>query len=138
MREKWDCRMPDNFDMQGFLNAIVKQDAEKLRGFFAPGALIIWANTNEQFTVDEYIRANCEYPGEWSGSIEDWHIIADNNKRMVFIAKVWNAGGVSCRTVSFIEFSNTDDKLIQRLVEYWGDIEAPPQWRQKMNIGIGG
>ena len=26
--------------------------------------------TNEHFTIDEYIIANCEYPGEWDGIVE--------------------------------------------------------------------
>lgn len=26
--------------------------------------------TNEHFTVEEYIRANCEYPREWDGEIQ--------------------------------------------------------------------
>ena len=64
-------RMPDSIDIYDFFNAIVKQDADRLRTFFEPDAIVIWANTNEQFTVDEYIRANCEYPGAWEGGIED-------------------------------------------------------------------
>lgn len=29
-----------------------------------------WYNTNEHFTVEKFIRANCEYPGQWDGEAE--------------------------------------------------------------------
>ena len=62
-------RMPDSIDIYAFFDAVVKQDAVRLRSFFEPDATIVWVNTNEVFTVDEYIRANCEYPGDWRGGI---------------------------------------------------------------------
>ena len=39
-------------------------------GFDVYDAYVNWHCTNEHFTVDEYIIANCEYPGEWDGIIE--------------------------------------------------------------------
>ncbi|KLU60165.1 hypothetical protein CEB3_c35960 [Peptococcaceae bacterium CEB3] len=63
-------KMPDSIDVHNFFDAIVRQDAVRLRGFFEPDAAVVWANTNEIFTVDEYIRANCKYPGKWQGCIE--------------------------------------------------------------------
>jgi len=65
--------MAYNFDIHDFFKAVIRQDGDKLRTFFEPDALIFWANTNEQLTVDEYVRANCEYPGEWTGLIEDFY-----------------------------------------------------------------
>ena len=41
-----------------------------MKGYFRPDACVRWHNTNEQFTVDEFIRANCEYPGKWDGKVE--------------------------------------------------------------------
>ena len=46
------------------------QDRQAMAGYFRPDAVIRWHCTNEQFTVPEFIRANCEYPGEWDGKIE--------------------------------------------------------------------
>jgi len=131
----WSDLIPDNFNVHDFFDAVVRQDAEKLRTFFEPDALIFWTNTNEQFTVDEYIRVNCEYPGKWNGHIDEWHIIAGYEKKMVFEAKVWNDVGAASRTVSIISFGDTENELIQQLVECWGDVSEPPEWRQKMNIG---
>jgi hypothetical protein len=130
--------MPENFDISSFFNAVIKQDAEKLRKFFKPDAVICWANTNEQFTVDEYIRANCEYPGDWNGRIEEFEIIKNtiHDKKMVVVAKVWDSKGFAARTVSFIDFDGySEDELIDGLTEYWSDIGEPPEWRQNMSIG---
>lgn len=57
-------------DIQGFWDAVLKQDADRMRAYFCRDAYINWHCTDEQFTVEEYIRANCEYPGEWDGKIE--------------------------------------------------------------------
>ena len=130
--------MPHDFNIQDFLNAIVTQDAEKLRTFFEPDADIVWSNTNEQFTVDEYIRANCEYPGTWQGEIESIDIIKNDgwgDQRVVFVARVWDDNGFVARTTSFIDFGDTEHELIQDLVEYWSVPSKPPQWRKDMKIG---
>ena len=44
--------------------------ADRLREFFCDDAYVNWHCTNEHFNVNEYIRANCEYPGEWTGELE--------------------------------------------------------------------
>ena len=33
-------------------------------------ALVRWHNTKEQFTVEEFIHANCAYPGNWNGVVK--------------------------------------------------------------------
>lgn len=57
-------------DINEFWDAVLRQDAKKLKTFFSDTAYINWHCTNEHFTVNEYIRANCEYPGDWDGTIE--------------------------------------------------------------------
>lgn len=88
-------------------------------------------NTNEHFTVEEFIRANCEYPGEWDGEVEkvittDMHIITATH---VFSKD----GSISCHATSFIRVV---DGKIASVDEYWGDDGAAPQWRQDKHIGI--
>lgn len=56
--------------LQTFWKAVLAQDADAIREYFAEDAVINWHCTNERFTVEEYLRANCEYPGEWDGEIE--------------------------------------------------------------------
>lgn len=53
-----------------FWKAVLAQDAEKIKLFFNPNAYVNWYCTNEHFTVDEFIRANCDCPGNWDGKIE--------------------------------------------------------------------
>jgi len=59
-----------SMDVKAFWNAILRQDADEIREYFNPDAWVNWHNTNEHFTVEEFIRANCEYPGEWDGKVE--------------------------------------------------------------------
>jgi len=100
--------------------------------------MIFWANTNEQFTVDEYVRVNCEYPGIWHGWMEefdeivpfDWH-----EPKMFYIARVWDDDGNASRVVGRIDFSDTEKQLIRLLCEYWSDIGEPPEWRREMKVG---
>ena len=49
---------------------VARQDAAALREWFAPQAEVYWHFTDERFTAEEYIRANCEYPGDWEGAVE--------------------------------------------------------------------
>jgi len=49
---------------ENFIQAVARQNADALSDYFAPYAIICWHDSNEQFTVDEYIRANCEYPSK--------------------------------------------------------------------------
>ena len=57
-------------DIQAFWSAVLQQDADAIRAYFYPNAWVNWHNTNEHFHVEEFIRANCEYPGEWDGEVE--------------------------------------------------------------------
>lgn len=57
-------------NIKQFWKAVLAQDEEEIRKYFHKDAYVNWHCTNEHFTVDEYIIANCEYPGEWDGIIE--------------------------------------------------------------------
>jgi hypothetical protein len=130
-------RMPDSIDVFSFFDAVVQQDAERLRAFFEPDATIVWANTNEAFTVDEYVRVNCEYPGKWQCHIEDVQCYSrfHDYNRITAVVKVWDGDGNVARVISFIELGDTENELIQTLTEYWGDVGEPPEWRQKLGVG---
>ena len=52
------------------MECCIKQNKIQLRTFFHKDAYIRWHCTNEHFTVDEFIQANCDYPGQWDGHIE--------------------------------------------------------------------
>ena len=57
-------------NLKQILKAFLAHDEEEIRKNFHKDAYVNWHCTNEHFTVDEYIIANCEYPGEWDGIIE--------------------------------------------------------------------
>lgn len=110
--------------------AVIQQDKEKLRTFFDEDAIIRWHNTDEEFTIEEYVQANCEYPGTWEGKIEqvEW---LDN--KIIYAAKVWSPEPkMVSHVTSFLTMKG--DKIL-RMDEYFGDDGEPPQWRKEMNLG---
>lgn len=116
--------------LTAYWHDIICQNANSIKTYFLPNAYIRWNNTNEQFTVEEFIRANCEYPGNWLGEIERIEII---NHLAITVTKIWLADhSHSFHVTSFFEFQ---DSKIANLNEYWGDDGNPPQWRLEMNIG---
>jgi len=117
-------------DILAFWKAVLAQDAEALATYFHPDATVAWHCSNERFTVAEYIRANCEYPGDWAGEIERVEKMGD---LIVTAVRVYPAD----RTTSFhvTSFMHLRDGKILALDEYWGDDGPAPVWRQKMGIG---
>ncbi len=117
-------------DIVSFWNAVLKQDKEAIRSYFAADAYVNWHNTDEHFTVDEFIRANCEYPGEWTGKVEKQIHTHDT---IITVAHVQTKdGSLSFHVTSFIGVKNGK---ITAIDEYLGDDGDAPKWRQDMNIG---
>jgi len=115
-----------------FWQAVADQKAEELKAYFTPRARIRWHNTDESFSVSEFIRANCEYPGRWKGEVEQLEEHPDGQRAMT-ITRVWSEDGETvCRVVSFFAF--VEDK-IACLDEFWADVGPAPIWRQDMHIG---
>ena len=118
-------------DPHAFFLAVLSQEPEALRACFHPDAVIDWPCTNERFTVEEYLRANCEYPGEWTGAIER---VVSAGAQTVLAVRVWpKTGGPSFHCVSFLQWK---DGRIAHLTEYWSDDGPAPQWRRAMKIGM--
>ena len=106
--------------------AVAAQDEEKLVRFFTPDAQILWPNTEERFDLTGYLRANCDYPGQWSGTVEK---LAPDGSWSV--ARVWSPEGGVFRAVSFYQWRN---RKIERMVEYWGDVGPAPEWRRGLSL----
>lgn len=116
--------------IRNFWRDILNQDAAALRGWFHPEAIIRWHCSNERFSVEEFIRANCEYPGQWDGKVERIEQIGD---LIITVTCVWSRDkSYACHAVSFIRVK--EGKIIA-MDEYWGDDAPAPQWRQDMHIG---
>lgn len=121
-------------DTEDWLNkywyAVASQNAEALKEYFLPNAIIRWHNTNEEFNVHEFITANCEYPEDWNGKVEKFYQTED---KVISITHVWNKNEtMSFHVTSILEIEN---KRIKLLDEYWGDVGNAPHWRLSLNIG---
>ena len=112
-------------DISAYWKDTLAQDRQAMEGYFRPDAVIRWHCTNEQFTVPEFIRANCEYPGEWDGKIERTERSGD---LLVTAVNVYPKD----RSASFhvVSFFRLQDGKIAALDEYWGDDGEPPAWRK--------
>lgn len=60
-------------NIQNFWKAVLNQDAGKIKEYFHEDAYVNWHCTNEHFSVEEYIRANCEYPGNGMERWNEWN-----------------------------------------------------------------
>lgn len=117
-------------DINAYWVSVLKQNADEMREFFHKDAYINWHNTNEHFTVEEFIRANCEYPGEWEGKIERVEAV---NDLFITVVHVYSSDTkLSFHVTSFIK---VNDEKITSIDEYWGDDGKAPEWRLKKKIG---
>lgn len=117
-------------DIHKFWDAVLRQDAEEMAAWFAEDAYVNWHNTNEHFTAAEFIRANCEYPGEWDGQIERMLRTEDC---IITATHVYSKDkSLSFHATSFIRVK--DGKILS-IDEYWGDDGEAPQWRREKHIG---
>lgn len=124
-------RMEDaGMDIERFWRAVLAQDRQALREYFADDAHVNWHCTNERFTAEEYIRANCDYPGDWDGEIER---IERADGLIVTAVRVFPRDrSAFYHVVSFIRVENGK---IRAMDEYWADDGDAPSWRRAMRIG---
>ena len=118
-------------EIQAFIQAVLQQNRERLREFFCEDAYVNWHGTNERFTVEEYIRANCEYPGTWDGEIESIDRMGDLFFVVTRVFPMDRSSSFHC--VSRI--CCKEDKICS-LDEWWADDGVAPRWRREMNIGV--
>lgn len=102
----------------------------KLHDYFLEDACIIWHNTKELFTKEEYVKVNKSYPQKWMIELERLEAVDDLVISVVKIHSKENP--VSFHGTSFFSFK---DGLILRLDEYFGEDEAKPTWRELMKVG---
>lgn len=113
-----------------FWKDVLAQDAAAIKEYFDGNAYINWHCTNEHFTVDEFIIANCEYPGNWDGEVER---VEKLNDLIITVTRVYSKiETLSFHVTSFIKVTN--DKIVA-VDEYWADDGTAPDWRLNKNIG---
>ena len=111
-----------------FMHDVVKQNAQALPKYFTQDAIICWHDSNEQFSVSEYIRANCEYPGDWEGEVQRIEKINDG---FALVTKIYSKESTHLIT-AFVKMENGK---IKRLDEYYAEYGEAPDWRKEMKIG---
>ena len=114
-------------DFERYWQDCIRQDKESLRTWFWPDARIIWPCTEEVFTVEEFLLANCEYPGVWSGEL--LNVIQTPMGAVTECRIVAADGKYSCHVASIFTVYNGK---IASLTEYYADDGPPPQWRVKL------
>ena len=117
-------------DIQQYWEAVAAQDALRMRAFFQDKAVIRWPNTNAQFTVEEFLRANCEYPGTWCGELERTEQLGD---LLISVARIYSMEPAESHHV--VCFMRLKDGRIAAMDEYWGEDSIAPQWRLDKVIG---
>ena len=113
--------------IHSFFNDVVSKNEAALPSYFMEDAVIRWHCTKEKFTVDEYVRVNCAYPGQWGGEIER---IEDFGEKVILVARVFSPDGSS--SFHLVSFISLKDGRISELDEYWADDEEAPDWRKQM------
>ena len=114
-------------DFQRYWQDCIAQDKEALRGWFWPDARIIWPCTDEVFTVQEFLLANCAYPGDWTGALLRTTPTPTGVVTEVRIAS--SDGQYSCHAASI--FTLFRDRIVS-LTEYYADDGPPPSWRKDL------
>lgn len=117
-------------DIHSFWKDVLEQNRGTLPAYFCEDAVIRWHCTHEQFTVGEYIRVNCDYPGNWAGVIER---VIECENLIIAIVNVFPQDRSSSFHVTSL--AHIRDGKIASLDEYWADDGEAPLWRQQLNIG---
>lgn len=114
-------------NLNAYWRAVLAQDADGMRAFLAPDAVICWPNTGERFSSETFIRVNCAYPGAWKGGLERVEYAGDV---AVCVVRVQSADDAS--SLHAVSFLRLDGERIARIDEYWSDDGPVPSWRQKL------
>lgn len=107
---------------------VAAQDRQALGEYFTKDARVRWHCSDEEFNVEEFLSANCDYPGAWRGTVRR---VERAGTGYVTVVQVFSEDA-SFHVVSFFQMQNG---LIQELDEYWGDDGPAPQWRRDRKLG---
>lgn len=116
-------------NLHAYWRSVLDQNAREMRKYFHENARIQWHNTNECFTKEAFICANCTYPGAWAGEIQR---VEGTGDAPITVVHVY-AKNESC-SFHVTSFFRISQGKIVTLDEYWGDDGPPPQWRQDMGL----
>ena len=108
-----------------YWNAIHQLRFQDVRELFCDTAEITWPNTEEVFTLDEFIAVNEAYPGEWEEEVLKCYETGD----MIISETMVKGQEVSYLAIGFFTIQGGK---ITALREYWTAVEAVPEWRKEL------
>lgn len=117
--------------VRSFWERMDRQEWSELGAYFSKEAVIHWCDTNEAFIKEEFVRANCEYPGNWEISVVN---LVEKDNLVISVARV----KLKNKEIYFYvnSYFYFDEKgKITLLKEYWSECGEVPQWRQEKKIG---
>ncbi|MDH6364626.1 hypothetical protein M2139_001613 [Enterococcus sp. PF1-24] len=117
--------------IKNFWQSVAKQELPALREYFVTTAVIDWPNTNERFTREEYLVANCEYPGAWQAVVLQCNQISVDEYVSITQVRLVDEA-ISFHAISY--YRMIDGKICY-LKEFWSEDGEAPEWRKKKNIG---
>jgi len=90
----------------------------------APDAVIRWPNTGEEFSREQFIAVNQNYPGCWRITLEK---LLPACETVITIAKIDSLD--SPQSFYAVSFFAVKEGLISEITEYWGENTPPPSRR---------
>ena len=126
----WDLdllRMPLSTGVQtvrAMWQAFQARDWPRARSLLRADLQATWWTSGERFSsADGFIQAQSRYPEGWTIHLIEVAPLQDG--RVVSVARVDHPPGQFFAT----SFFRIDDGIILGIDEYWGTVEAPPDWR---------
>ena len=114
-------------DFERYWQACVHQERDALEAWFWPDARVIWPCTEEVFTVEEFLLANCAYPGAWTGKLLN---VIPTPMGAVTECRITSLDQrYSCHVASIFTLYKG---RIASLTEYYADDGPPPSWCTKL------
>jgi hypothetical protein len=97
---------------------------DQMAALFHPECKIVWPNTDEEFTPEQYVKINQKYPGNWHIGIED---VIEADQKVISIVRIRDINDE--QSLRGIAFFNIENGVIRHLREYFADDVKKPDWR---------
>jgi hypothetical protein len=106
------------------------RDWPAARRLFADAATLTWHTSGERmFNADAIIRVNAIYPEGWNIRVIEVNALQDGRVHSIVEVKHPPNQFIANSLFRF------EHNLITQIDEYWGTVEAPPEWRNAAAIG---
>lgn len=112
-------------DLLAYWQAIAAQNELEILRYFEENDVIVWNNTAEVFTPQQFAHINAVYPGSWQIELKKALSCGDS---LVTVVRI-DDGRVSLHATSF--FTLKEDRILH-LEEYFSEDGEKPEWRNTL------